>query len=80
ARARVTIDKDLSAFDTKELKQKLDQLESRGIVALGVGLGPRNLAPALFRHHLSITDVNYTALPSLLAAEISSLVQRYHEI
>lgn len=80
ARARVTIDKDLSAFDTKELKQKLDQLESRGIVALGVGLGPRNLAPALFRHHLSITEVNYTALPSLLAAEISTLVQRYHEI
>lgn len=80
ARARVTVEKDLSSRDTRELKEQIDRLESRGIVMLGVGLGPRNLSQALFRHHLSITDVNYTSLPSMLAQEISSLIHRYHEI
>jgi MoxR-like ATPase len=80
ARARVTVEKDLASRDTRELKSQMEKLESRGIVLLGVGLGPRNLASELFRHHLSITEVNYTALPSMLAQEISSLIHRYHEV
>lgn len=78
ARARVSREGDQSSRDSVLLRDGLERLSARGIVALGVGLGPRGLAGEFFDHHLSITDVNFTELPSLLARTLSELVDRYH--
>ena len=69
---------DLRSHETKALVGEVEKLKERGLVMLGVGLGPRAIAEQIFPESLSIARENYANLPGLLASSITEMIHQYH--
>ncbi len=78
SRGKVNMEADLRSHETKALFSEVEKLKDRGLVMLGVGLGPRAIADQLFPESLSIARENYANLPGLLASSITEMIHRYH--
>lgn len=78
ARAKVTLEKDMMSDDTARLKQTADQLTRRGVILLGVGVGARAIADALFTDSLHVGGETYAELPQLMAGRVTELIHRHH--
>ncbi|MBE7438460.1 MAG: AAA family ATPase [Spirochaetales bacterium] len=78
ARGRVSMARDITAADTRYLKEAVDAYSHQGIICVGAGIGPRAIPDAAFHESLFIGSENYASLPSLLAGRITELIHRYH--
>lgn len=77
-RGKVTMEKDIAAPETYHLRESVETLMDRGVVLLGVGLGPRAIADVIFPEHLQVGGENYANLPALLAQKLTELIHRHH--
>ncbi len=77
-RAKASPNQELASHELKELKQTVDILGRQGVLTLGVGLGPRSLADALFVNHLSIGAENFSHLPTMMTTTLTELLHRHH--
>ncbi len=77
-RGKVTMEKDISAPETYHLKESVQTLMDRGVVLLGVGVGPRAIADVIFPEHLQVGGETFANLPALLAQKLTELIHRHH--
>ena len=71
------------SFENKELmefKENIIKVKNRGIILLGVGLGPRSHVEEFFEDSISLDGFNFSHLPSILTAKICNLIYLHHKI
>lgn len=77
-RGKASQQQELASPEIKKIKKNVDKLRQRGILCLGVGLGPRSLAQYIFEENLRIVGENFANLSSLLAGKLSEMIHKYH--
>jgi len=77
ARGHVSMARDVSAAETRFLKEAVDAFSHQGVICVGAGIGPRAIPDAAFHESLFIGSENYASLPALLAGRITELIHRY---
>lgn len=79
SRAKIDINKEMQTYDFQMLMDIYDKLTKKGIVFLGISLGPRNLGQAIFEHHINITSENYMHLPRIMNEKLSEMIKKFHD-
>ena len=77
-RSKASMEKDIAAPETFHLKEAVQTLMDKGVVLLGVGVGPRTIADVIFPEHLLVGGETFANLPSLLAQKLTELIHRHH--
>ncbi len=79
-RGKISLEEELGGVELRAFIQNIKSLRQKGILSLGVGLGPRALEEYIFEEKLDIGGENFMSLPSLLIMKITQMIQKYHEV
>ncbi len=77
-RAKRSVEEEKESRESLMTCRKIKELEQKGVICLGIGLGNRSLAGAVCQESIHVHDGNFTNLPYLMAKKLKEMIDKHH--